>query len=124
VDWIKDFGEYLWVGDFKTSKDMAYVKAMQLLIYVMALEKKIGKVVKEAFYLMLRSGAKIPVNLTEEERYKAMHLLVEADTNIKAGKFEATPHLKVCQECVFRNMCNAAKLVERPKITSFGSASQ
>lgn len=123
VDWKKDIGDSLWVGDFKTSKDMTFVKAMQLLLYVIALEKKVGKKVSEAFFLMLRSGAKVPVQLTQDQRDRAMNTLILADAGIKSGKFDAKPKTKLCKDCVFRNMCSDAMLRQGPKITSFGSSS-
>jgi len=123
VDWAKNVGSYMTVGDFKTSKDMAYVKAMQLLIYVLALEKKLGRKVIDAFYLMLRSGAKVPVRLTQDQRDEALRILVESDKGIKEGRFEATPSDKVCHECVFRNTCPSSGVKYGPKTTSFGSSS-
>ncbi|VVB50688.1 PD-(D/E)XK nuclease superfamily protein [uncultured archaeon] len=123
VDWVKDTGEVLWVGDFKTSKDMTYIKGMQLLLYVMALEKKMGKKVGEAFFLMLRSGAKVPVQLSEMQRSAALEILKDTNDHINKGIFYANPKEKVCRECIFRNMCSDAMLRVGPKVTSFGSSS-
>jgi CRISPR-associated protein Cas4 len=121
VDWVRDSGTSLTVSDFKTSKDMTYVKALQLLIYSMALEKKLGKPVEKAFYLMFRSGAQVKIDLSEAERKKAIGMLTEANNNIKSGKFEAKPSDKTCKECVFRNMCKFCSIKFGPQEISFGS---
>jgi CRISPR/Cas system-associated exonuclease Cas4 (RecB family) len=121
VDWVKDLGTGLIVSDFKTSKDMAYVKAMQLLVYAMALEKKLGKPVDRAFYLMFRSGAQISIPLTEEKKAEALGLLTRANNQIKSGDFKATPLEKVCKECVFRNQCSFSVVKYGPQEISFGS---
>jgi CRISPR/Cas system-associated exonuclease Cas4 (RecB family) len=105
IDWMKDTSGHLVVSDFKTSRDFTYVKPLQLVLYSLALEKlyKTSKI--EAFFLMVRSGAKFNVPITIESKAIALHLLREVNSNILAGKFEPKPSSKVCNDCVFRNTC-------------------
>lgn len=123
VDWVRDLGENLIVSDFKTSRDTTFIKIMQLLIYVIALEKKLGKPVSQAFYLMFRSGAKVDVTLTDQKRKEAVDLLLEVNNKINVGDFTANPAEKLCKECVYRNICEFSAIKYGPKETSFESSS-
>ena len=132
ADYVRDMGEGLFLADFKTSKDEKYLKAAQILLYIIVVEKKLGKPVTSASFIMLRNSEQIPVRITEEDKKRVLDELIVISKSIDAGKFVATPGEKVCGDCIFRKDCPEsmakvseaetiiAEMVKKPQSFSLG----
>jgi CRISPR/Cas system-associated exonuclease Cas4 (RecB family) len=132
ADYVRDMGEGLFLADFKTSRDDKYLKAAQILLYIIVVEKKLGKPVTSASFIMLRNAEQIPVRVTEEDKKRVLDELIVISKSIDAGKFVATPGEKVCGDCIFRKDCPesmakvsdaeaiVAEMVKKPQSFSLG----
>lgn len=132
ADQVMDHGDFLAVFDFKTSKDDKYLKAAQIILYIIVIEKKLKKPVKEAAFLMFRNNEKIDVRITEEDKEKVLSDLKTISKSIDSGKFVPTPSEKVCGDCIFRMDCkdslaknkdsekNEKTLQDKPKVFTLG----
>ena len=119
ADWVREKDNLLTIADFKTSKDLTYIRPIQLILYAIALERILGKPTKEAFYLMFSTGAQVNVKLLPSMREEVLKLFRNTNQDIKDGKFEANPSPKACSECVFRNICPASHIKTGPKEITF-----
>lgn len=132
ADYVRDFGESLFLADFKTSKDEKYLKAAQIILYIIVVEKKLKKPVTSAAFIMLRNAEQIPVRITEEDKKRVLDELIFISKSIDAGKFVPTPSEKTCGECIFRKDCKdslakvsevetiVAEMVKKPQSFSLG----
>jgi CRISPR/Cas system-associated exonuclease Cas4 (RecB family) len=105
TDWLKIDGDVFDVADFKTSKDTEYIHPAQLLLYILALEKTLGKKARKAFFLMLRDGSAHNLKDIDVRKELVLQEFLAANEMIKKGVFVATPSKKVCKNCQWRNDC-------------------
>ena len=92
---------------------------MQLVLYSLALDKKLNKPVSKAFYLMFRSGAQFNITINKDLQDTVLQMFTEVKNEILEGKFKATPSSKVCSECVFRNTCEFSYVKTGPREITF-----
>lgn len=119
ADYVRDMGDHLFVADFKTSKGTEYLKAAQIIMYIIVIEKILKKPVTQAAFIMLRNSESIPVRVTEEDKKKVLDELIVISKKIDAGIFIPTPSEATCGDCIFRKDCkhsmakiSAAEIVE------------
>lgn len=105
ADYVRDLGEHLFLTDFKTSKDDKYLKASQIILYIIVVEKLLKKPVKEASFTMLKNNEQISVRITEEDKKTVLDDFIQVSKDIDAGKFNPTPSEKVCGDCIFKKDC-------------------
>ncbi len=119
IDWKKDIGDSFIISDFKTSKDTTFIKPLQLVLYSLALNKKLNKPVSKAFYLMFRSGAQFNITINKDLQDTVLQMFSEVNDSIINGNFKANPSSKGCSECVFRNTCEVSYVKTGPREITF-----
>jgi CRISPR/Cas system-associated exonuclease Cas4 (RecB family) len=112
VDWLKEVEDHILLADFKSSKGTEYLSPAQIIMYVLAVEKIFKKPVKKGFYLMLRTGTIVNVNITPERKELMLIDLEDVNNKIKNNIFVPKASVKTCGECVFRNDCSDSKAKE------------
>jgi CRISPR/Cas system-associated exonuclease Cas4 (RecB family) len=113
VDWVQEFETHLEIADFKSSKDTKYLSPSQVVMYVLALEKIFKRPVTRGFYLMLRTGQRVDVKITEDRKQELLIDLQEANNRIRCGKFDPDPSAAKCGGCSFRNDCKYSGASEK-----------
>lgn len=108
---IRDPGEIV-VTDFKSSaiKDPEEAheraeKSLQLGIYALAYQQVFGKRPDRLELYFLESGIVGSTRKTEQDLEEVRTRIRTAAQGIRAGRFEPTPSVRLCQYCVFRDIC-------------------
>jgi DNA helicase-2/ATP-dependent DNA helicase PcrA len=98
--------------DFKTGreKDEKGIKDdMQLPLYALFAEEKLGYRVVKAKYVYVESGTELEVDVSKERKELAKEKLLKAIEEIKKGNFKATPGY-VCRFCDYASICEYAEV--------------
>ena len=100
------------IVDYKTGKvkkEADIKKDLQLPLYAIFVEEKLGYKVVSAQYIFLEEGVKIEADISQKRREKAKERMVEIIENIKARDFHAEPDMFKCGMCDYRTVCEFAK---------------
>ncbi len=95
-------------GKVKSESDMK--KDLQLPLYAVFVEEKLGYKVANAQYIFLEEGIKVDVDISSKRRGKAKERMVEIIEKIKTRDFTADPDLYKCSGCDYRSVCEFAKI--------------
>lgn len=94
-------------GPEKTASDIK--KNMQLPLYALVTEEKLGLRVVGAKYVFVESGNAVDVDVSQEKREVAKEKLLGVLDSIKGGEFSAIPGFG-CRFCDFNTICEYADL--------------
>lgn len=98
--------------DFKTGREKGEKDIkddMQLPLYALFAEEKLGYRVVKAKYVYVESGAELEVDVSKERKELAKEKLLKAIEEIKKGNFKATPGY-VCRFCDYASICEYAEV--------------
>jgi DNA helicase II / ATP-dependent DNA helicase PcrA len=114
IDLVKREGEMTEVKivDYKTGKEkeVSDVKDdLQLPLYALFAERKLGFKVVGAEYIYVETGKILEVDISEERRELAEKKLLEVIELVKEGKFAARPGY-LCRYCDYNSICEYAEL--------------
>ncbi len=101
------------IVDYKTGKvksEADIKKDLQLPLYAIFVEEKLGYKVVGAQYIFLEDGVKIEVDISSKRREKAKERMVDIIENIKSRDFHAEPDMFKCSMCDYRTVCEFAKI--------------
>jgi DNA helicase-2/ATP-dependent DNA helicase PcrA len=109
----KDGVKYVDIIDYKTGrvKNEKEIKTdLQLPLYAIFVEQKLGYKVRKAEYLFIEECKKVEVDISEKRKEKAQEKIIEIIEKIKTRDFAATPDLFKCSMCDYNSVCEFAKL--------------
>ena len=114
IDFVKKNGDVTEVKiiDYKTGKekDAKDIKDdLQLPLYALFAEQKLGLKVVKAEYIYVETGKRLEVDLSLERRELAKEKLVEVIDLVKEGRFAPTPGF-LCRYCDYNSICKYAEL--------------
>jgi len=114
IDLVKDENgvKQVRIVDYKTGKvkkEADIKKDLQLPLYAIFVEEKLGYKVVGAQYIFIEEGIKIDVDISTQRREKAKGRMVEIIENIKKRDFHAEPDMFKCSMCDYRTVCEFAK---------------
>ncbi len=114
IDFVRKNGEVTEVKivDYKTGKekDAKDIKDdLQLPLYALFAEQKLGLKVVKAEYVYVETGKRLEVDLSSERRELAKEKLVEVIDLVREGKFAPTPGFQ-CRYCDYNSICKYAEL--------------
>lgn len=114
IDFVRKNGDVTEVKivDYKTGreKEAKDVKDdLQLPLYALFAEQKLGLKVVKAEYIYVETGKKLEVDLSPERRELAKEKVVEVIDLVKEGKFAPTPGF-LCRYCDYNSICKYAEL--------------
>jgi len=101
------------IVDYKTGKvkkEAEIKNDLQLPLYAIFVEQKLGYKVIGARYIFLEEGASIDVDLSEKRRGKAKDRMEELVSKIQSKDFTANPDSFKCSMCDYRSVCEFAKI--------------
>ena len=111
IDVVGDNGEVC-IVDYKTGKvksEANIKKDLQLPLYAVFAQEKLGLNVVGAKYLFVESMEEIEVDISQKRKDLAKEKLLEAIDNIRERKFTATPGF-VCNFCDYNSVCEFAEI--------------
>jgi CRISPR/Cas system-associated exonuclease Cas4 (RecB family) len=82
---------------------------LQLPLYALFAEQKLGLKVVKAEYIYVETGKKLEVDLSPERRELAKEKVVEVIDLVKEGQFAPTPGF-LCRYCDYNSICKYAEL--------------
>ena len=100
------------IVDYKTGKEKEEKDIkdnLQLPLYALFAEEKLGFKVKKAVYVYVETGKILEVDVSQKRREKAKEKLLEVIDGIKERRFRATPGY-ICRFCDYRSICEYADL--------------
>jgi CRISPR/Cas system-associated exonuclease Cas4 (RecB family) len=114
IDFVEEVNgvKQVCIVDYKTGKvkkEEDIKKDLQLPLYAIFVEEKLGYKVVAAQYIFLEEGVKIEADISSKRREKAKERMVEIIENIKARDFHAEPDMFKCSMCDYRTVCEFAK---------------
>jgi DNA helicase-2/ATP-dependent DNA helicase PcrA len=114
IDFVRKNGEVTEVKivDYKTGKEKEAKDIkddLQLPLYALFAEQKLGLKVVKAEYVYVETGKRLEVDLSSERRELAKEKLVEVIDLVKEGKFAPTPGFQ-CRYCDYNSICKYAEL--------------
>jgi len=101
------------IVDYKTGKvknERDIKSDLQLPLYAIFVEQKLGYKVAKAEYLFIEEGKRVEVDISEKRKEKAKERMVEIIEKIKTRDFTASPDLFKCSMCDYNSVCEFAKL--------------
>jgi DNA helicase-2/ATP-dependent DNA helicase PcrA len=112
IDIVDDSKEIIEVEiiDYKTGKvknDANIKKDLQLPLYALFAEQKLGLKVVGAKYVFVEHGEVVEVDVSEERKEEARNRVVEIIENIKEKDFTPTPGY-LCRYCDYNTVCEDA----------------
>ncbi len=115
IDYVgeEDGVKQVCIVDYKTGKvkkEADIKKDLQLSLYAIFVEEKLGYKVVSAQYIFLEDGVKVDVDISAKRREKAKERMVEIIEKIKDRDFRALPDMYKCHGCDYRTVCEFAKL--------------
>lgn len=115
IDIVDDSGEKMEVEiiDYKTGKvknESNIKKDLQLPLYALFAEEKLGLKVVSAKYVFVEHGEVVEVDVSESRKIEARERVVEIIKMIKSQDFKATPGY-LCKYCDYNTICEDAILV-------------
>lgn len=115
IDFVKeeDGVKQVCIVDYKTGKvksEADIKKDLQLPLYAIFVEEKLGYKVVGAQYIFLEDGVKIEVDISSKRREKAKERMVDIIEDIKSRDFHAEPDMFKCSMCDYRTVCEFAKI--------------
>jgi len=111
IDIVGDKGEVC-IVDYKTGKvksDANIKKDLQLPLYAVFAQEKLGLNVVGAKYIFVESMEEIEVDISQKRKDLAKEKLLEAIDNIQNRRFVATPGF-VCNFCDYNSVCEFAEI--------------
>jgi len=111
IDVVGEKGEVC-IVDYKTGKvksEANIKKDLQLPLYAVFAQEKLGLNVVGAKYLFVESMEEIEVDISQKRKDLAKKKLLEAIDNIRERKFTATPGF-VCNFCDYNSVCEFAEI--------------
>jgi CRISPR/Cas system-associated exonuclease Cas4 (RecB family) len=114
IDLIKSEGDSqsVCIVDYKTGKekDEKDVKGdLQLPLYALFAEEKLGLKVVKAKYIYVETGKELEVDVSQKRREKAREKLLDVLGSVREGDFKATPGY-LCRFCDYNSICEYADL--------------
>ncbi len=100
------------IVDYKTGgekKEADMKKDLQLPLYALVAEQKLGYKVVGAKYVFIEAGKVVDVDVSQERREKAKEKLMETLESIGGKDFTATPGYH-CRYCDYNTICEYAEL--------------
>jgi len=100
------------IVDYKTGKEKESKDVkddLQLPLYALFAEEKLGFKVVKAQYVYVETGKVLEVDISQKRREVAREKLVEVIELVKEGRFEATPGY-LCRYCDYNSICEYADL--------------
>ncbi|MDD3474844.1 MAG: PD-(D/E)XK nuclease family protein, partial [Candidatus Dojkabacteria bacterium] len=112
IDIVDDSGEKLKVEivDYKTGKvknDANIKKDLQLPLYALFAEEKLGLEVVGAKYVFIEHGEVVSVDVSDDRKVQARERIVEIIDKIKEKNFSPTPGY-LCRYCDYNVVCEDA----------------
>ena len=101
------------IVDYKTGKvkkEAEIKNDLQLPLYAIFVEQKLGYKVIGARYIFLEEGVCIDVDLSEKRREKSRERMVELVSKIQSKEFTADPDSFKCSMCDYKSVCEFAKI--------------
>ena len=111
IDIVGDEGEVC-IVDYKTGKvksEANIKKDLQLPLYAVFAQEKLGLNVVGAKYVFVESMEEIEVDISQKRKDLAKEKLLEAIENIRERKFTATPGFG-CNFCDYNSVCEFAEI--------------
>ena len=114
IDFVRKRGDVTEVKivDYKTGreKDDKDIKDdLQLPLYALFAEQKLGLKVVGAEYIYVETGKKLEVDISSKRRELAREKLIEVTDLVREGKFVPTPGFQ-CRYCDYNSICKYAEL--------------
>jgi len=114
IDFVRKNGDITEVKivDYKTGKEKEAKDVkddLQLPLYALFAEQKLGLKVVKAEYIYVETGKRLEVDISSERRELAKEKLVEIIDLVKEGKFAPTPGF-LCRYCDYNSICKYAEL--------------
>jgi len=114
IDFVRKNGDATEVKiiDYKTGKEKEEKDIkddLQLPLYALFAEQKLGLKVVKAEYIYVETGKRLEVDLSSERRELAKERLVEVTNLVREGKFAPTPGF-LCRYCDYNSICKYAEL--------------
>ncbi len=100
------------IVDYKTGKEKEEKDVkddLQLPLYALFAEEKLGYKVCKAKYIYVETGKELEVNVSEERRELSKEKLLATLESVKRGDFTATPGY-LCRFCDYNSICEYADL--------------
>jgi len=115
IDLVEEVGgvKQVRIVDYKTGKvkkEAEIKNDLQLPLYAIFVEQKLGYKVVGARYIFLEEGVSIDVDLSEKRREKAKERMEELVGKIQSKDFTADPDSFKCSMCDYRSVCEFAKI--------------
>jgi len=111
IDMVGEEGEVC-IVDYKTGKvknEANIKKDLQLPLYAVFAQEKLGLKVVSAKYIFVESMEEIEVDISQKRKDLAKEKLLEAIGNIRERKFKATPGFG-CNFCDYNSVCEFAEI--------------
>ncbi len=114
IDFVENKGEEMEVCiiDYKTGKekeDKDVKDDLQLPLYALFAQEKLGFNVVKAQYIYVETGKVLEADISKERRELAKKKLLEVVDLVKKGRFNATPGY-LCRYCDYNSICEYADL--------------
>jgi DNA helicase II / ATP-dependent DNA helicase PcrA len=115
IDFVKEESgvKQVCIVDYKTGKvksEADIKKDLQLPLYAIFVEEKLGYKVIGAQYIFVEEGVKIDVDISTKRREKAKERMIDIIDEIKKRDFHAEPDMFKCSMCDYRSVCEFAKI--------------
>jgi CRISPR-associated protein Cas4 len=114
IDLVKnnDGVEEVCIVDYKTGKEKEEKDIkdnLQLPLYALFTEEKLGLKVVKAKYIYVETGKELEVDVSQERREQAKEKLLDVLGSVRKGDFKATPGY-ICRFCDYSSICEYADL--------------
>ena len=115
IDLVEEVGgvKQVMIVDYKTGKvkkEAEIMDDLQLPLYAIFVEQRLGYKVVGARYIFVEEGVCIDVDLSEKRREKAKGRMEELVSKIQSKDFTADPDPFKCSMCDYRSVCEFAKI--------------
>ena len=115
IDLVEEIGgvKQVRIVDYKTGKvkkEAEIKNDLQLPLYAIFVEQKLGYKVIGARYIFLEEGVCIDVDLSEKRREKSRERMIELVSKIQSKEFTADPDQFKCSMCDYKSVCEFAKI--------------
>ncbi len=101
------------IVDYKTGnekKDADIKKDLQLPLYALLVEQKLGLKVVSAKYIFIETCKVVNVDISEAKREKAKEQVLESIDLIESGQFNPLPNMWNCRHCDYNSICEYAEV--------------